>query len=203
MAGRPADAIPPELDKLERELQKQLGTTTLDRADVMTYAMFPQVALQFFKTRALGPAKLEAMEEQNAPTAGAQAAAGSSRYTVTVDGERYEVRRGASANGRSAIEVDGRSYEVTVDKQAERVTDAVTAAAPAKQGTAAVKAPMPGTVVKLLKADGAGVAENEPVLVMEALKMQMEIRSAAAGRIRYLVKEHASVRAEQILAEVS
>ncbi|MDR2143319.1 MAG: pyruvate carboxylase subunit B, partial [Treponema sp.] len=52
---RPADDIPPEYGKLEDEAKKLLGTDTVSVEDVLTLAMFPKVAPNFFKKRAEGP----------------------------------------------------------------------------------------------------------------------------------------------------
>ncbi|SFO04554.1 oxaloacetate decarboxylase, alpha subunit, partial [Formivibrio citricus] len=52
---RPADLIPNELPQIEEELKRKLGADSVDIDDVLTYAMFPQIALKFFETRANGP----------------------------------------------------------------------------------------------------------------------------------------------------
>jgi len=57
---RPADLLANELPKIEDELKQKLGVSTVDIDDVMTYAMFPQVALKFFETRAQGPVSFSA-----------------------------------------------------------------------------------------------------------------------------------------------
>ncbi|MDR0388452.1 MAG: pyruvate carboxylase subunit B, partial [Spirochaetaceae bacterium] len=87
---RPADDIPPEYDKLEEETRKLLGTGTVSPEDVLTYAMFPKVAPDFFKKRSQGPVvfKPEA-ETSDAPAGGASGQA--SRYSVNVDGVSYNV----------------------------------------------------------------------------------------------------------------
>jgi oxaloacetate decarboxylase alpha subunit len=193
---RPADRIPAELARLEKELADKTGSANASRRDVLTYAMFPQVALSFFKTRPNGPAKIEPPKEA-AATPAAPAAPASGSCTVTVDGQAYSVETAAGKDGKTTITVDGQAFAVSIgDKPAENKP-----AQPSGSGTP-VQAPMPGTVLKLLKRDGDAVAVNETVVSLEALKMEMEIKTPAAGRIRYCVKAGDSVRAKATLAEV-
>jgi oxaloacetate decarboxylase (Na+ extruding) subunit alpha len=57
---RPADLLSNELPKIEEELRQKLGVASVDIDDVLTYAMFPQVAIKFFETRSKGPVTFEA-----------------------------------------------------------------------------------------------------------------------------------------------
>ena len=67
IVDRPADKIPNELGKIENDLKQILGVQSVSIEDVLTYAMFPQIAPKFFKTRANGPVKIEAPVEVPAP----------------------------------------------------------------------------------------------------------------------------------------
>ncbi|NUM37095.1 MAG: pyruvate carboxylase subunit B [Candidatus Brocadiae bacterium] len=60
---RPADRIPNEINKIENDLKQLLGLESVSIEDVLTYAMFPQIAPKFFKTRSNGPVKMEAPKE--------------------------------------------------------------------------------------------------------------------------------------------
>jgi oxaloacetate decarboxylase alpha subunit len=197
VVGRPADSIPAEMAKLEKELADKLGGTTPSRDDVLTYAMFPQVALAFFKTRSQGPAKVTAMEERK-PQAAGPAMPATGRFTVTVDGQNYGVSS-AMADGKLTVTVDGQAFAVSVGDAAA----APAAKAPQPTGDAAtIAAPMPGTIVKLTRTDGDAVAANDTILILEALKMQMEIRSTIAGKVWYSVRPGDTVRAKDSLAQV-
>jgi oxaloacetate decarboxylase alpha subunit len=197
VVGRPADSIPAEMAKLEKELADKLGGTTPSRDDVLTYAMFPQVALAFFKTRSQGPAKVTAMEERK-PQAAGPAMPATGRFTVTVDGQNYGVSS-AMADGKLTVTVDGQAFAVSVSDAAA----APAAKAPQPTGDAAtIAAPMPGTIVKLTRTDGDAVAANDTILILEALKMQMEIRSTIAGKVWYSVRPGDTVRAKDSLAQV-
>jgi oxaloacetate decarboxylase alpha subunit len=71
---RPADDIPAEYDKLEEECKKLLGTKTVSPEDVLTLAMFPKIAPDFFKNRANGPVVFKPESEIPAAPAPAVAA---------------------------------------------------------------------------------------------------------------------------------
>jgi oxaloacetate decarboxylase alpha subunit len=193
---RPADGIPAEISKLEKELAEKLGVANPSRRDVLTYAMFPQVALSFFKTRAQGPTEL-APEEEKKPVISMPAATASGHRTITVDGQVYDVNSATAADGKMTVTVDGHAYSVAIGGK-PAAKDQTT---PSGDGTV-VQAPMPGTVMKLIKKDGDVVTVNETVITIEALKMEMEIRTPVAGRICYCVRQGDTVRAKAPLAEV-
>jgi len=110
---RPADLLSNELPKIEEELRQKLGVASVDIDDVLTYAMFPQVAIKFFETRSKGPVTFEApvaAAPAPAPAApakpapapapapvvaaapvGAAAAGGASSYVVNVDSKDFKV----------------------------------------------------------------------------------------------------------------
>jgi oxaloacetate decarboxylase alpha subunit len=193
--SRPADTIPNEFSKLEEELKSKTGASSVTAEDVMTYAMFPQVALSFFKTRANGPATIEAPVES-----GKKPASGSGRYVIVVDGKEHRVTRTKTADGISLV-VDGKTHNVAV--KADDSKAGAAPAAPASSGKATtVPAPMPGVIVRRLHEDGTSVAVDQSIIVMEALKMQMEIRSTHAGSLKYRVNAGDQVKAGDVLADI-
>ena len=120
---------------------------------------------------------------------------------LLVGGRSYEVRREAEANGALQVVLRGRRYAAEVrDPRAFRGRRTV-----AGVGTGSVKlvAPMPGKVVRVLKAEGASVEEGEGVVVVEAMKMQNEIRSPRKGVVkRILATAGAAVNSGEALAVV-
>ena len=120
---------------------------------------------------------------------------------LLIGGRSYEVRREAEANGALHVVVRGRRYAAEVrDPRAFRGRRA---AASAETGPMKLVAPMPGKVVRVLKAEGAEVEAGEGVVVMEAMKMQNEIRSPRKGVVKQiLATEGAAVNAGQALAVV-
>lgn len=197
VTGRPADAIPNELGRLEEELKARLGVSHVPVEDVLTYAMFPQVALQFFAKRHKGPVVMEAEPEARAPAAAKPQANG--RFLVTVDGKEYMVKSGPADGGGRAIEVDGIQYGIMVRAIAD--TADVPAASSAEPGETIV-APMPGDIIKLLYEEGEKVVAGATVLIMEAMKMQLEVKARRSGIITFQVNAGASVKADQPLAVV-
>jgi oxaloacetate decarboxylase alpha subunit len=89
---RPADLLTPELDILHDQLKEKLATNFSDE-DLLTYAMFPQVALHFFETRKNGPVKIEPSkkiekEEENIEQSYRKKI---KSYTINVNGNDYKV----------------------------------------------------------------------------------------------------------------
>lgn len=199
---RPADDIPNELGRIEEELKGKLQTPHVSVEDVLTYAMFPQVALTFFAKRHKGPVTFEAPATAVAPSV-VPASSGSGRYVVTVNGKDYSVKSRPGKDGGRAFEVDGATYAVAVQESvtAEGASQ-VSGAAPGGQAETLL-APMPGDIVKLTCEDGEQIGAGTTVLVMEAMKMQLEVKSRRAGTITYKVNAGNAVKAEQALAVIA
>ena len=121
-------------------------------------------------------------------------------YAVTVDGVVREVDFTQVQSSFYSLIIDGVSYEVSVDADGRdgcvvrrggfsrrlRIVDPLTAAASATAaaaGPAPVNAIMPGRVVKLLAKQGEVVKEGQPLLVLEAMKMENDIPSPKAGTV--------------------
>ncbi len=174
---RPADLIESEMDKLTDEFRQLAKDENLQVAeneidDVLIYAQFPQVGLNFLKNRN-NPDAFEPVpgtEPEPAPAAAPPAAAPS-----TGGPEQYQVS------------VNGTNYDVVVSPGGE-VTQVQPAAAPATPSappTAAeeIVAPMAGNVIEVLVGAGESVTENQPVVIIEAMKMETEIRANRDGKV--------------------
>ncbi|WP_337221005.1 sodium-extruding oxaloacetate decarboxylase subunit alpha [Vibrio cholerae] len=188
---RPADLLQDELDHLTKELleKAQVEKITLADAkvdDVLTYALFPQVGLKFLKNRHNPEAFEPVPGKEPAPVATAPAstkpAAGIESYSVKVDGVVYDVEVGPQGQLTSVVPAG--------QKAAPKPTVATTT-----QGAEAVAAPLAGTIFKIQVEQGDEVAEGDVLIVLEAMKMETEIRAARSGVIQELhVKEGDSVR---------
>ncbi|HDK6287559.1 TPA: pyruvate carboxylase subunit B, partial [Klebsiella variicola] len=173
---RPADLLKPELAQLEADVRRQAqekGITLAENAidDVLTVALFPQPGLKFLENRH-NPAAFEPLPQAEAaqPLAKAEKPAASGVYTVEVEGKAFVVKvsDGGDVSQLSAAPVA-----------------AAPAAAPAPAGAGTpVTAPLAGTIWKVLAAEGQTVAEGEVLLILEAMKMETEIRAAQAGTVR-------------------
>jgi oxaloacetate decarboxylase alpha subunit len=195
VTARPADHLPNEFGQLEEELKTKLKVTHVSPEDVLTYAMFPQVALKFFGTRHKGPVTFEAPAADPAPAPAAGA------YTVTVNGKAHRVTRRPGTDGTVTLQVGGRTFETRVQAEAAGSPAPSTPAVPAA-GARPLPAPMPGSIVRLECDEGASVAAGATVVIMEAMKMQIEIKTREAGVIRFKVGPGDAVKAEQTLAVI-
>jgi oxaloacetate decarboxylase alpha subunit len=186
---RPADDIPNEYEKLEGETKKLLGTAQVTVEDVLTYAMFPKVAPEFFKNRSKGPVTFtaEAPAPAPAPAPAAAAAGQPARYLVNVNGVNYNV----------AVAPD---TGVPVVSPAP----APQGAAPASPGggSTVIPAPVAGTIIRYAVNEGEAVTAGTTVLIIESMKMELEIKAAAAGKIHFLVPTGTQVAAQQPVAEL-
>lgn len=130
----------------------------------------------------------------------------SGRYTVTLDGASYkvEIKEGAAV-------VNGAEYRAEVKPGFDAAPAPVRPAAPPSAAPAPsaggkavlVKAPMPGQVFKLLKKAGDAVALDETFLILEAMKMEIPVKSPAAGLLSsFPLKEGDQVNAGDVIAEI-
>lgn len=107
-------------------------------------------------------------------------------YTATVNGKNVAVQLNAAGDAYTAT-VNGKSFTVKV---------AEGTVAPAASGDAVpLPSPLPGTVVKIAVAEGDEVAEGDVILVIEAMKMETEIKAPKAGIVREI-----SVTQSQVVA---
>lgn len=196
---RPADDIPNEFAKLEEETKKLLGTEKVAVEDVLTYAMFPKVAPDFFKKRDQGPVKFTAEPEapKAAPAAAAAPAGGAqaAKYVVNVNGADYTVV--VRPEGTMAI-------APAAAPQAAPAASAAPAApaAAAPSGGHVVEAPVAGTIIKYSVNEGASVSAGQTIMIIESMKMELEIKATGSGSIHFLVSTGTQVAAHQPIAEL-
>ncbi len=118
-------------------------------------------------------------------------------YTVILDGRSYEARV-ERAGGGAVVFIDGHRFELEV--RDPRRWDRRSSAA-GMAGRQTIVAPMPGKVVRVLARPGDTVEAGQGVLVVEAMKMQNEMRSPKTGRVvSVAAAEGATVTAGEALA---
>ncbi len=108
-------------------------------------------------------------------------AVGPSLYSLLIDGRSYEVDV-LEMEGGFVVLVSGQPFRVEL-RQGQRVETRPGAAVRAGQGETVV-APMPGKIVRLLVRPGDTVQPGDGVVVIEAMKMENELKAAAGGRVR-------------------
>ena len=124
-----------------------------------------------------------------------------SKYRITVEGKTYEMDvELIGANGAVAAPVAKAAAPVAA---APKAAPAPVAAKPAAVGSGSVVAPMPGTILKVLKATGDSVKAGEVVLILEAMKMENEITAPVDGTIDSLsLTEGSTVAGGDLLFDV-
>ncbi len=193
---RPADLIEDELDKLTAELKQKAEKDGLELAneevdDVLTYALFPQVGLEFIKNRR-NPDAFEPVPNGQVVTASTPT--GSETYDVSVEGKVYQVEVGLSGTIESVTAAGGQKTKPAVKKEASA---SLTQNEP-------LLSPMAGNIVRIAVATGDDVHEGDVAIILEAMKMETEIRAHIEGQISDIfVKEGESVPAGAPLILIS
>jgi oxaloacetate decarboxylase alpha subunit len=176
---RPADLLEPEVESLTKELEKIAKEENITLADdviddVLTYALFQQIGLKFLKNRnnkeAFEPVPQASDTLPQAPAAPApNTSSAIENYSVKVDGQVFEVQVGPS----------GAVNSVT---SAQNNTAVSAPSAPVATGET-LTAPLAGNIFKVLVNQGDQISEGDVVIVMEAMKMETEIRSNHSGTV--------------------
>lgn len=181
ITDRPADHIAPEMAKIEAEVAEQAkvkGVKLADNAvdDALIVALFPQIAWKFLENRnnpaAFEPAPTgnESAVENKPVSKAAPSTSGSAVYTVELEGKAFVVK--VSEGG------DISHVATTAPQAAPQV-----APAPATGGTP-VTAPMAGNIWKVVATEGQTVAAGDVLFILEAMKMETEVKAAQAGTVR-------------------
>ncbi|MGH9681459.1 MAG: acetyl-CoA carboxylase biotin carboxyl carrier protein subunit [Candidatus Acidiferrales bacterium] len=144
-----------------------------------------------------------------------------SRNEAAIDGRKIAFDAVAVAPGVYSILLNGRSFEVTVERSGEswlvrtagrefqieyrdpRAWRGSRGGNIELEGRQQLTAPMPGKIVRVLAKQGQSVEAGDGLLVIEAMKMQNEIRSPKSGTVERLAREGQTVNAGEILAVVS
>lgn len=208
---RPADLIPDEM----HILQEEIGALAKTPADVLTFAMFPEIGRDFLHKRDVGVLEPEALEPVSSPEC--VIAGAPTEMLVTLHGETYHVKvtgTGHRTQGQRPfyLNVDGVLEEVMVETLAELETNENEHAMPiTAKGSRRPRATqpghvttsMPGTIIDILVKVGAEVKAGDPVLVAEAMKMETEIQAPVSGKIVAVhVTKGDSVNPDEALLEI-
>lgn len=171
---RPADLLENELDQLTAELQQLATEKNITLAsgdglvdDVLTYALFPQIGLKFLENRN-NPAAFEPAPTGNERPEGETEAA---VYTVDVNGKSFvvQVNEGGDIEGIKPL---GPSAGVAAQSEA-----------PVDGSGDPQGAPLTGNIFKILVQPGQAVEEGDVMIILEAMKMETEIRAFRSGTI--------------------
>jgi len=169
---RPADLIENEMDKIVADVDKlaadkgiKLSADKID--DALTYALFPQIAPKFLENRG-NPDAFEPAPKGDAEDT----------FTVNVDGNEYVVKVDDGGDVTHLAPINGAPISMGGS------APAADAAAPVAAGSGEpIGAPLAGNVWKVMVTPGSQVAEGDVVLILEAMKMETEVRAPRAGTV--------------------
>ena len=195
MTCRPADEIAPEWDKMVEESKKAGGNGTDE--DVLTYAMFPNVAPKFFAERSKGPVDAAATFAKKEVAPAKENKGGS--YTVNVNGTAYNVTTGPAGDSMS-VNVNGTAYNVTFGVAGAAPAASAAPAAATVTGGVEVKAPVAGTLLRHAVSSGTKVNKGDTVIIVESMKMELEVKAPEAGTINFTVQPGTQISQGQVLA---
>jgi oxaloacetate decarboxylase alpha subunit len=193
---RPADLIDAEMEKLILDVQAKAAAENVTLSenieeDALINGLFAQIGWKFLANR-YNPDVFEPKPDPNAYAAALSMSAhdkGIETYTVNVDGKNFNVT--VAAGG------------VTLDiKPITVATNAPPLAVVAGSG-ATIEAPMSGNILKLMVEVGSVVNEGDVVVLMEAMKMETEVRSKFTGTVSAIhVKEGATISFGTVLVSL-
>ena len=213
---RPADLLPPELERLKNEI----GDLAQNDEDVLTYAMFPDIGREFLQQRADNALVPESLEPHGSENKNVCMAA--TEFNVTMHGESYHIK--VSGTGYSSqpkrpyyISIDGVPEEILVEaldsivigntnhtaEPATAPTQTASRNRPHANAPGHVTTSMPGTIVDVLVKTGDQVNAGDPVLITEAMKMETEVQAPVTGTIKAVhVKKGDAVTPDEALVEI-
>jgi pyruvate carboxylase subunit B len=166
---RPADLLEPEYEKAKKEAE-QKGIVSKEE-DILTYALYPQVAVKFLR----GELEAEAIPEEKEVSKFMEIP---TEYIIEVDGDEYEVKIKPK-------------YGTEMKKKKEKFT---------AETEGAITSPFRGMITKIKVKEGQEVKKGDTIVVLEAMKMENPVESPVDGKVeKILVHEGQSVNVGDIL----
>ena len=209
---RPAKLLEPELENA----RKALGDKAKSEEDVLSYALFPKIFLEFVGLREKGfPAEEPKSDDLQSKAEGAQLAP--SEFMIHVHGEAYHIKvggKGHKSEGKRPyfLYVDNQLVEVLVEPLVEVIaTDegkidmkaTGQSIRPKAQEPGDITTAMPGSVVKIMIKKGEKVKAGDTILIVEAMKMENEIHTPIDGTVETIyVSEGDMVNPDEVLVRV-
>ena len=214
---RPADLLPPEMERLRQEI----GSLAKSDEDVLIYAMFPEIGKDFLQHRADGTLEPEPLLPPVSEGESPEYCVAATEFNVVMHGESYHIKVNGTGHKNQQkrpfyLSIDGAPQEILVETLDEMisVSDAQAAAAELSKSIKGSKRPaptkpgdvctsMPGTIVDVLVKEGDPVSAGDPLLVTEAMKMETEINAPVTGKISKIhVQKGDNVNPDEVLLEI-
>jgi len=214
---RPADLLDNEMERLRLD---SAGLTKSEE-DVLTYAMFPDLAKTFLQERNAGSLRAEPLLDK-ADVASSAARYAPNEFKITLHGETFHIKlTGSGHSGEEQrpfyVSVDGIAEEVVVETLSEvevsdsgvangkkkTIASAGASGRPRPTHEGCVTTAMPGTIVDVKVSAGDKVNAGDAVLVIEAMKMENEIQAPKSGIVIAVhVKKGDTVTPDESLLEI-
>lgn len=212
--GRPADMLPDEMEAF----RERISVLSDNEEDILTYALFPEIGKKFLESRKYGVQFNRIDEKKPVPQSTSKHDQTPIEFNATLHGERYHIRITGSGHGHNSerpyyLTVDGLSEEVMIE-----VIDEISTTDTGKPSfhssptdskrrrpttLGQISTSIPGTIVEILVEKGVTIKAGEPVLIIEAMKMETEIPATIDGRVTdILVKKGDRVNPDETLLEI-
>ncbi len=219
ITSRPADKLKPEINNLKTKSESFAST----EEDILTYAMFPDIATTFLQERNAGTLEPEALlnqtEQMNkgdhfAPT----------EFNITLHGETYHINLTGSGDPSENerpfyVSVDGISEEVLVETLDEIVVNKPSGESSSKESDSnknkennsrskpthdgCITTAMPGKIIDIKVNVGDNVSAGDSIIVIEAMKMENEIQASKTGTVVAVnIKKGDDVSPNETLLEI-
>lgn len=124
-------------------------------------------------------------------------------YLLKLDNKIYEISAQKLDHERYQISIDGKSFETMIRTSMQEMAAKVIEQKSSSSHKINTKAPMPGMILKIKKAKGDEVVQGESVIILEAMKMENDLRAQVSGKIKEIfVKEGMAVEKGTILFSI-
>ncbi|MFQ5602022.1 MAG: biotin/lipoyl-containing protein [bacterium] len=124
---------------------------------------------------------------------------GSHIYSLIMDGHSYQLYIEPQGNSY-LVALNGKKYSIAVEDEKARRLKSLIKSEEKHQGEVKIKAPMPGLIVKITVQEGQEIKSGDRLLIIEAMKMENEIRSHVDGRVKKIcIAENDSVEKDVLL----
>jgi len=201
---RPADLLTAEMEKLSTELKVlstekniSLAENTVD--DVLTYALFPQIGLQFLENRN-NPDAFEPVStiEEKTISSTPQTQDKSSAYVISVNGKNYHAKINSNNDNDDNVQVSIDDQLFVAQVFDEDVSD--NDDDPVNATGEPLKSPLSGNIFQVLVQPQSVVKEGQILIILEAMKMETEIKSPRDGIVSTVaIKQGDTVSVDDIL----
>ena len=203
ITGRPGELLPPEdFDKIAKLLEEKYGIVSDNKA-VLSYALYPDVYEGYLKYISefgdLGRMGSDIFFHGLAEgeTSEISVASGKTFMMKLLEIGKLDIE----GNRTVVFEVDGNRREIKIkDKNNKTAPQALAKTMADPEDKAQIGAPIPGNVLAIIVSEGEEVKENQPVMIIEAMKMETRVTSSQAGIVGIInVKEGQQVSAGELL----